>query len=127
MQSAGAGGVLNSLPVSLRYTLNGLDFLAAHEERYYPTVGSDDWGLNPFALIEQVFKDLGAQLSKHSAIISAADISFETTTGRGEHTVRSSRMLKKSASFVLASLRGSTYRKGTLRLFARCGRAGRPF
>jgi hypothetical protein len=89
VQSAGAGGVLNSLPVSLRYTLNGLDFLAAHEERYYPTVGSDDWGLNPFALIEQVFKDLGAQLSKHSAIISAADISFETTTGRGGHTVRS--------------------------------------
>ncbi|TKB88466.1 MAG: hypothetical protein E8D41_15785 [Nitrospira sp.] len=38
-----------------------------------------------------------------------------------------SRMLKKSASFVLASLRGSTYRKGTPRLFARCGRAGQPF
>jgi hypothetical protein len=35
-----------------------------------------------------------------------------------------SRMMKKSASFVLASLRGSTYRKGTRRLFARCGRAG---
>jgi hypothetical protein len=34
-----------------------------------------------------------------------------------------SRMLKKPASFVLASLRDSTYRKGTPRLFARCGRA----
>ena len=32
-------------------------------------------------------------------------------------------MLKKSASVVLASLRGSTYRKGTPRLFARCGLA----
>ena len=36
---------------------------------------------------------------------------------------RYNRMLKKSASFVLASLRDSTYRKGTPRLFARCGRA----
>jgi hypothetical protein len=35
----------------------------------------------------------------------------------------SSRMLKKSASFVLTSLRDSTYRKGTPRLLARCGRA----
>jgi len=37
-------------------------------------------------------------------------------------------MLKKSASGVLASLRGSTYRsKRTPRLFARCGLAGQPF
>jgi hypothetical protein len=36
-------------------------------------------------------------------------------------------MLKKSPSFVLASLRGSTYAKSTLRFFARCGLAGRPF
>ena len=39
----------------------------------------------------------------------------------------SSRMLKKSASGVLASLRGSTYRSVRPRLFARCGLAGRPF
>ena len=32
-------------------------------------------------------------------------------------------MLKKAVSIVLASLRGSTYRKGTPRLFARCGLA----
>jgi hypothetical protein len=32
-------------------------------------------------------------------------------------------MLKKSASFVLVSLRDSTYRKGTPRLLAHCGRA----
>ena len=36
----------------------------------------------------------------------------------------SNRMLKKSASGVLASLRGSTYRSVRLRLFARCGLAG---
>jgi len=36
-------------------------------------------------------------------------------------------MLKQSASFVLASLRDSTYRKGMPRLLARCGRAGQPF
>jgi len=36
-------------------------------------------------------------------------------------------MLKKAASIVLASLRGSTYRKGTPRIFARCGLADRPF
>ena len=35
----------------------------------------------------------------------------------------SCRMLKKPASFVLASLRDSTYRKGTPRLIARYGRA----
>jgi len=34
-------------------------------------------------------------------------------------------MLKKSVSFVLASLRGSTYR--SLRLFTRCGLAERTF
>ena len=39
----------------------------------------------------------------------------------------SNRMLKKSASCVLASLRGSTYRSVRLRLFARCGLAGQPF
>ena len=39
----------------------------------------------------------------------------------------SSRMLKNSASGVLASLRSSTYRSIRLRLFARCGLAGRPF
>ena len=32
--------------------------------------------------------------------------------------------MKKSASIVLASLKSSTYRKGTPRLLARCGRAG---
>jgi len=36
-------------------------------------------------------------------------------------------MLKKSASVVLASRRGSTYRKGTPRIFARCGLADRSF
>jgi len=38
-------------------------------------------------------------------------------------------MLKKTASFVLASLRGSqrTEQRTPSRLFARCGRAGRPF
>ena len=36
-------------------------------------------------------------------------------------------MLKKSASFVLASLKGSTYRSVRPRLFARCGLTGRPF
>jgi len=36
-------------------------------------------------------------------------------------------MLKKAASFVLASLNASTYRKGTLRSLARRGRAERHF
>jgi len=36
-------------------------------------------------------------------------------------------MLKKFASVVLASLRGSTYRSVRPRLFARCGLAERPF
>jgi hypothetical protein len=40
---------------------------------------------------------------------------------------RTSRMRKKSASGVLASLRGSPYRTSTIRPFARCGLAGRPF
>ena len=70
--------VLNGLPVSLRYTLDGLDFLAAHEERYYYTVGSDNWLTSFRTYIEHVFKALDAQLSKHSAIISAADIPFES-------------------------------------------------
>ena len=32
-------------------------------------------------------------------------------------------MLKRAVSFVLASFKASTYRKGTPRLFARCGLA----
>ena len=47
--------------------------------------------------------------------------------GNGQKDVCSSRMLKKSASGVLASFRASTYPKGTPRLFTRCGLAGRPF
>jgi len=39
----------------------------------------------------------------------------------------SSRMLEKSASGVLASLRSSTYPEGTLLVFTRCGLAGQPF
>jgi hypothetical protein len=41
--------------------------------------------------------------------------------------IGSSRMLKTSASGVLASFRSSTYRKGTPRTFTRCGLAGRTF
>ncbi|THJ17668.1 MAG: hypothetical protein CAF42_004735 [Nitrospira sp. CG24B] len=36
-------------------------------------------------------------------------------------------MLKKSSSFVLASLKASTYQPRTLRPFTHCGLAGRPF
>jgi len=36
-------------------------------------------------------------------------------------------MRKKSASGVLASIRGSPYGASTIRLFACCGLAGRPF
>ena len=54
-----------------------------------------------------------------------------TSTPRSALLARSpgglSRMLKKSSSFVLASLRGSTYRSVRVRLFACCGLAGRPF
>jgi hypothetical protein len=39
--------------------------------------------------------------------------------------IRSGRMLKTSASGVLASFRSSTYRKGTPRIVIRCGLAGR--
>ena len=53
--------------------------------------------------------------------------SIEPTLLDGEECVNSSRMLKKSASFVLASLRSSTYRSVRLRLFARCDRAGGHF
>ncbi|HAP38570.1 MAG TPA: hypothetical protein DCQ94_02315 [Nitrospira sp.] len=40
---------------------------------------------------------------------------------------RSSKRRKKSASGVLAALRGSPYGVSTIRLFACCGLAGRPF
>jgi hypothetical protein len=40
--------------------------------------------------------------------------------------LRSSRMLKQFASSVLASFRSSTYPRGTLRSFTRCGLAGWP-
>ncbi len=45
----------------------------------------------------------------------------------GSQALKPSRMLKKSASFVLAALGGSTYQQSTPRLLACCGRAGRPF
>ena len=46
----------------------------------------------------------------------------------GQKDVCFGRMLKKSASFVLASFRSSTYPRGyASRSFTRCGLAGRPF
>ena len=71
------GAVLTRLPVSLRYALDGFDFLAAQEPLYYETIGSDTW-LDSFRVyIGRVLEALNATLSKHSGILSAADIPIE--------------------------------------------------
>lgn len=71
------GDILKGLPVSLRYTLDGFDFLYAKGNLYYETIGSDDW-LDAFrGYVGWVFKALDASLSKHSAVRSAKEIGLE--------------------------------------------------
>ena len=47
-------------------------------------------------------------------------------TAQSAITTTTNRMRKKSASGVLASLKGSPYGTSTIRLFARCGLAAHP-
>ena len=53
--------------------------------------------------------------------------SMRATVSSPVNACQPSRMRKKSASGVLASLRGSPYGTSTIRVFARCGLAGRSF
>lgn len=71
------GDILDQLPVGLRYTLDGFDFLEAQEQLYYVTIGSDSWLKELRSYIGRVCDSLDSELSKHSGVVSVSDISIE--------------------------------------------------
>lgn len=75
------GALFGRLPVSLRYSLDGFDFLKAQEQLYYATIGSDNWLYSLRSYIGRIYEALNDTLSKHSGIISAADIPSEKLLG----------------------------------------------
>ena len=83
------GETLDQLPVGLRYTLDGFDFLEAQEQLYYATIGSDSWLEELRSYIGRVCASLGSELSKHSGVISVSDIPIEDILNPGFNKYRS--------------------------------------
>lgn len=65
---------LDSLPVGLRYGLDGADFREFNEEFYYQTVGSDTWLDELHDVLRAMSDTLNAKLSSHSEIVGIADL-----------------------------------------------------
>ena len=82
------GDTLDQLPVGLRYTLDGFDFLEAQEQLYYATIGSDSWLEELRSYIGRVCDSLGSELSKHSGVISVSDIPIEDILNPGFNKYR---------------------------------------
>jgi hypothetical protein len=83
------GDTLDQLPVDLRYTLDGFDFLEAQEQLYYATIGSDSWLEKLRSYIGRVGDSLGSELSRHSGVISVSDIPIEDILNPGFNKYRS--------------------------------------
>ena len=75
------GGILEQLPVGLRYATDGYDFVRAKEAVYYSTIGSDVWIFEFRRYVGCVCTELGRALSSHSRIISVSDIPKEQILG----------------------------------------------
>jgi hypothetical protein len=62
-----------SLPISLRYCLDGRDFLDAKEDLYYSTIGQDSW-MGQFAeFVTALVRQLDEKLQAHSKIVSSEE------------------------------------------------------
>lgn len=77
------GTVLDQLPVGLRYTLDGFDFLEAQEPLYYASIGADTWVEEFRSYVGAVCAAFGSELSKHSGIVSLSDIPVEDILNPG--------------------------------------------
>lgn len=65
------------LPIGLRYTLDAMDLLQAHEDLYYSTVGSEAW-MSDLELAISTGRDrLQRILDRRSRIVSGSDIKLE--------------------------------------------------
>lgn len=68
---------LVTLPVGLRYALDGYDFISAREDDYYATIGSDGW-MDGFAkVLEKVKNEINEELQGHSGIYGMAALKEE--------------------------------------------------
>lgn len=65
---------LDSLPVGLRYRLDGGDFRELNEEFYYATVGSDEWLGRLYCAVNLVADSLNVKLQNDSRIISVDEL-----------------------------------------------------
>ena len=70
-------GPLDSLPVGLRYRLDGTDFREMNEIFYYETVGSDTWLDALHDAIKQLAVNLDKELQTHSRVVSVREIMSE--------------------------------------------------
>ncbi len=100
------GELLDRLPVGLRYRLDGYDFLEAHEDLYYETIGCDPWLTDLREHIGQIHRELNERLSEHSGIINVADIPIDKILNDGYNKFRE-RKVQQTASRGRVKKRGS--------------------
>jgi hypothetical protein len=62
---------LDSLPVALRYRLDGIDFYEWDEKLYHDTVGSNNWMDQLYEVVKLVAYSLDNNLKSHSCFLSS--------------------------------------------------------
>lgn len=76
------------LPVGLRYSLDALDYLEAHEDLYYETIGSDQWMKQVEILAEESRKCLQDKLSRRAKVIAVSSDNIEELLQEGFNKYR---------------------------------------
>lgn len=65
---------LSLLPVSLRYHLDGRDFLEAKEEDYYSSIGQDSWMEDFAEYVKALLSMIDEKLQVNSSIVSGNEL-----------------------------------------------------
>lgn len=76
---------LEHLPVGLRYRLDVFDFRDENEERYYQTVGSDQWLDDLHDAIAAVAEDFNEQLATHDRILTGEEVWQALEASEGQY------------------------------------------
>lgn len=84
------------LPVGLRYSLDAFDYLEAHEELYYETIGSDHWMKRVEKLAEEARKCLQDKLSRRAKVIAVSAENIEELLQDGFNKYRDKQVARKN-------------------------------
>ena len=76
---------LEHLPVGLRYRLDVFDFRDENEERYYQTVGSDQWLDALHDAIAAVAEDFNQLLATHDRILTGEEVWQALEASEGQY------------------------------------------